>query len=105
MEYIGSIKYDDKLFFSKEIVICGCGRMLTSIVSELAVMNLLNNVIAICDNDKKKWGTIIGNIEVHSYEYAFSNYPQAQFIVYNQYAKEIAEQLVRYTKNIHYIRM
>lgn len=105
MEFIGSISFDDKLYQSKQIVICGAGNMLHNLLDALDKMDLLDRVAAICDGNTELWEKDINNIPVNSYEKVIQNYPDADFIVYNRFAVEICYKIHESIRKIHLVRL
>ena len=57
-------------------------------------MNRLENIVAFCDNDCKKWGSAYKGYEVLPPQEAVSRYPQAHYLIANRTCPEvIARQL------------
>ena len=105
MEYIGSISFDDKLYQSEQIIICGAGQKLPVLLNRLKMMRLLDRVTAICDGNTELWGKEINEIPVYSYEKAIQNYPNADFIAYNRFAVEIIYEIGLRVAKIHLVRL
>lgn len=105
MVYIGSLDYDEQIKTAAEIIIFGGGSMLPCLLKKMKQLSIVGNIIAICDNNTAMHGKEICEIPVLSPKYIFENYGNSDFIVYNQYFKEICEQLrENHIKRIHLIR-
>ena len=104
MEFIGNINFDDKLYQSCQIVVCGAGKMLPDLLNTLSQMGLLGRVVAICDNNYEFWGKKIDEIQIDSYERIIEQYLEADFIVYNRFSLEIYDQIQKHVKKVHLIR-
>ena len=105
MEYIGSISFDDKLYQSEQIVICGAGKMLPNLLTTLNMMQLLDRVVAICDGNTELWKKDINKIPINSYDKVILDYPNADYIVYNRFAVEISREINIRVKKIHLVNL
>lgn len=103
MEFIGNINMDEKLYQSRQIVICGAGCMLNELLDKMNQMNLLDKVVAICDNNQELLGNQINQIQVDSYEKVIGQYPEADYIAYNRFAVEICHQIHGNVRKIHLV--
>lgn len=104
MEFIGNIDYDIKVCDADEIVICGCGKMMPLFLEKLKIMKILHKVVAVSDENSSLWGSkLVNDIPVHSYVDVIKKYPNADYIVYNQFAREICEKLYGKVDKIHVI--
>lgn len=106
MIYIGSLKFDDKLKEEAgQIVIFGAGNMCESLIADLKNIGVYKKIAGICDNNTSRGIGKIQNINIYDFATALKQFPDADFIVYNRYAKEICEQLVKNgISKIHLIR-
>ena len=105
IKFIGKINNDEVLLHTPGIIICGAGAMLDKLVYYLKKIKLQDRVKAIADNNPAKWGTEINGIMVQPYNEIIEKYFNLDFIVYNDYSKEIFYQLIKENvDNIHLIR-
>ena len=105
MVYIGSLDYDDSLKETEEIIVCGAGSMLPSLMEKMAKLNLSEKIMAICDNNIAIHGKRADGILVMGVERVYREYTDADYIVYNRYFMEICKQLQEnHIKRIHLIR-
>ena len=101
LKYIGGISFDDKLYESEQIVICGAGKKLPDLLNRLKIMGLLDRVVVICDGNSELWGKVIHHIPVYGYEKAIQHYQDADFIAYNRFAAEICFEISSKINKIH----
>lgn len=105
MEYIGSLKFDEKLKKAEQIVIFGAGKMCKTLIEELKDIGIEKKIMGICDNNISLSDCEIQNFRIYAFPTALKQFPAADYIVYNRYAKEICEQLVKNgISKIHLIR-
>lgn len=107
MRYIGKIEHD---YYLKEhdvkIVVFGAGGMVNVILEQLKREGLWNKLVCICDNTPQNCAEFIKGIRVVGFGQACHGYKDSEFVVYNKYATEMAEQLIdKDITNIHYIRI
>lgn len=107
MVYIGSLKFDKKLKEDVEqIVIFGAGKMCESLIADLQDIGVdKKKLVGICDNNTVHCNKRIQDIQVYDFNTALKQFPNADFIVYNRYSKEICEQLAQHgISKTHLIR-
>lgn len=106
MEYIGSIVHDKFIQEGQDkIVIFGAGDGLKKLLENLIAVKAEGRIACICDNNPQKHGKQIFGINIYSPDEAVSTYGDAVYIVYNQFCREICEQLVkRGITKIHLLR-
>lgn len=105
MVYIGGLEYDEQLKSSKKIIIFGAGSLLPWLMKKMDLLNLSEKIIAICDNNNVVQGTKMTGISVVSPEDVYSEYKDADYIVYNQYFMDICKELQKNNIiRIHLIR-
>ena len=105
MVYIGNLDYDEHIKKAEGIIIFGGGSMLPHLLKKMEQHNLIEKIIAICDNNKDMQGKEISGIPVLAPDDACKKYMNLDFIVYNQYFMEICEQLYKNCiTQIHLIR-
>lgn len=106
MEYIGRIAHDKFIQDGQDkIVIFGAGNELKKLLGDITAVKAEGRIACICDNNPKKQGKQIFGINICSPDEAASIYGDAVYIVYNQFCREICEQLVkRGITKIHLLR-
>lgn len=105
MVYIGNLDYDEHIKKAEGIIIFGGGSMLPHLLKKMEQNDLIEKVIAICDNNAAMHGKEISGIPVLAPDNVCKEYNNCDFIVYNQYFMEICEQLCKnHITKIHLIR-
>lgn len=105
MEYIGHLRYDQKLISSKKIVICGAGKKLDAVMHYLTEKGKADDIVAIADKYINAPNTMYKGIPIVDYYDSVMQNPDAVYIVYNRFSKEILVELnTLKIKNIHLIR-
>ena len=103
--YIGSLEYDESIKKAEKIIIFGGGSMLIRLFKQLEHLDLMEKIVAICDNDIAMQGKEVQGILVLEPRYACQKYKDGDYIVYNQYFMEICEQLrENHISKIHLVR-
>lgn len=79
----------------KEQLIIFCTGKVAKFALCLLRMNRLENIVALCDNDKEKWGRTYYGHNIISPEEAITRYPSAHYVIAKMFSpEEIVQQLL-----------
>ena len=84
----------------KKIVLFGAGSYGKLMIMGLKDIGMYDNICALCDNDKKKWGKKLENISIRNIKDVVAEIEDFVVIISSQFETEICQSLDRYTLNI-----
>jgi len=84
----------------KKIVLFGAGSYGKLMIMGLKDIGMYDNICALCDNDKKKWGGKLENISIRNIKDVVAEIEDFVVIISSQFDTEIRQSLAEYDLNI-----